>query len=216
MTNLGIVTPVARGDWDSGLTYNILNIVKYNNATYMAKSTSTGVPPSSSASAWMKLVDNQTPPATSTKAISEFVILASNENPHNLFGGEWLQIKETFLFGASDINSASPTYVGGDTGGNAETILGIGNMPSHSHDIPYGANGNQQISSQRWSIGFISGRANGNVNLLNTSSATGVSGDTTYPDTAQYYLASTQPTGNYEPFSNMPPYLVVYIWQRIA
>lgn len=216
MANLGIVTPVARGDWNSSLTYNVLNIVKYNNATYMAKSTSTGVPPSSSASAWMKLVDNQTPPATSTKAISEFVILASNENPHNLFGGEWLQIKESFLFGASDINSLSPTFVGGDTGGSAETILDEANMPRHSHNIPYNANGSTQLSSQRWVIGLISGRANGNVNILNTSYATGVSGDTTYPDTMRYDFAGTQPTGNYEPFSNMPPYLVVYIWQRIA
>ena len=95
MVNLGIVTPVARGDWDSGLTYNILNIVKYNNATYMAKSTSTGVPPSSSASAWMKLVDNETPPATSTKAIGEIVVLEGNDNPHNLFGGTWRELENS-------------------------------------------------------------------------------------------------------------------------
>lgn len=208
MARLGIVTPVARGDWDSGLTYNILNIVKYNNATYMAKSTSVGVPPSSSASAWMKLVDNETPPATSTKAISEFVILASNENPHNLFGGEWLQIKEHFLFGASDITSVNPTYTGGNIGGNATTTLSIDNLPPHSHDIPVGTPGNATLDGQQYAIGLIAANAAGLVENLNTPEN---------PDTTNtYYFRGTQRAGHGSSFSNMPPYLVVYIWQRIA
>lgn len=185
--NLGIVTPVPKGDWDSNTTYNTLNIVKYNNGTYIAKSTSTGIPPSSSDSAWMKLVDNEASPSVSTKAISEIVILASNENPHNLFGGEWLQIKGVFLYASEDYGN----YVLGETGGEKTHELTITEMPSHTHN-GYVRGGGSDYRSMRTNASYQDEWEPYSPQDINTNSGGG------------------------EAHNNMPPYLCVNIWQRIA
>ncbi len=50
-------------------------------------------------------------------------------NPGMLFGGTWVQIKDTFLLSAGD------TYSGGATGGEATHALTVAEMPAHDHDV---------------------------------------------------------------------------------
>lgn len=43
--NLGIVSPVPRGEWNSATTYHYLNIVKYSTASFIARKSSVNVEP---------------------------------------------------------------------------------------------------------------------------------------------------------------------------
>lgn len=59
----------------------------------------------------------------------------SPTNPSTLFGGTWVQIKDTFLL------AAGSTYKAGSSGGEASHKLTIAEMPSHDHalDVRYNA-----------------------------------------------------------------------------
>lgn len=50
-------------------------------------------------------------------------------SPATLFGGTWVQLKDTFLLGAGD------TYGAGTTGGEATHTLTIAEMPHHKHSM---------------------------------------------------------------------------------
>lgn len=117
-------------------------------------------------------------------------------NPETLFGGTWQQIKDRFLLSAGD------TYAAGTSGGSAKATL-----PSHTHTVGSGG-------YQLW--GAKSGKGS-------TEPGNQISGD------AKYYAAATGgSTSNYKWLgsvdskgvsdvsqANMPPYLAVYVWQRI-
>lgn len=118
-------------------------------------------------------------------------------NPETLFGGTWQQIKDKFLLSAGD------TYAAGTSGGSAKATL-----PSHTHTVGSGG-------YQLW--GAKSGKGS-------TEPGNQISGD------AKYYAAATGgSTSNYKWLgsvdskgvsdvsqANMPPYLAVYVWQRIS
>ena len=107
--------------------------------------------------------------------------------PSTLFGfGTWEQIEDTFLLAAGN------TYAAGDTGGEAEHTLTIGEMPTHDHE----AGGNSTNSSGHY---FSTG--------VNAAHYTG--GKTVW-------WFNTSMTGSSQPHNNMPPYLAVYVWKRVA
>ncbi len=106
-------------------------------------------------------------------------------NPSQLFGGAWEQIKDTFLLSAGD------KYALGATGGEAQHILTVGEMPAHTHS------------------------ANKTGIATRTQDGYGVA------SLAQYYNTDTNPfttnvSGGGKAHNNMPPYLAVYVWKRIA
>lgn len=83
-------------------------------------------------------------------------------NPHELFGGTWEQIKDTFLLSAGD------TYPAGSTGGEATHTLTINELPEHNHAIyiddpgtggKWGPTGTVQQSTSRFTS---TGNAGGN------------------------------------------------------
>lgn len=110
----------------------------------------------------------------------------NNVNPSTLFGGTWEQITDTFLLAASDITSASPTYIGGATGGEAEHVLTIDEIPAHTHTY----------SKPSYRTIMYAG-----------SSTTGTTGASS---------TATSSTGGGLAHNNMPPYLAVYVWRRTA
>lgn len=126
------------------------------------------------------------------------IYMSVNEvDPGTIFGGTWEQIKDRFLLSAGD------TYSAGTTGGSAKATL-----PSHTHTVGSG-------DYQLW--GAKSGKGS-------TEPGNQISGN------AKYYAAATGgSTANYKWLSsvdskgvsdvsqaNMPPYLAVYVWQRIS
>ena len=84
--------------------------------------------------------------------------------------------------------SAGDTYVAGATGGEATHTLTIDEMPSHNHDIAVYQSGSTET-------------ANGLVRQANGQISTGL------------YVRYR---GGNQPHNNMPPYLTVYMWQRIG
>lgn len=109
-------------------------------------------------------------------------------NPAILFGGTWARIEDTFLL------AAGSSYAGGTTGGNATHTLTIEEMPSHTH-------GWKGIKSASLSGSTYT------VALMGSDSYTGVGGP---------QAAGGDSNGNTVPFNIVPPYLVVYVWQRTA
>lgn len=120
------------------------------------------------------------------------IYLSTNQlNPSTLLGfGTWRQIKDKFLLASGD------AYPAGSTGGESEHSLTIDEMPSHNHNL---------LRPQWYSIE--------NGDLEGQNSIYGISNKVTnaYID----YSSISNSGGNY-PHNNMPPYLSVYVWERIA
>ena len=109
-------------------------------------------------------------------------------DPHELFGGTWEPIQDTFLW------CAGPKHAAGATGGEETHTLIIDEMPVHSHQynrLP------QQFSNTDYSV---NDQANFNASVRSSS-------NTEY--------TQTRNTGGNQPHNNMPPYKSVYAWQRV-
>lgn len=145
--------------------------------------------------------------ATETaKAISELreliypvgsIYLSTNAtNPATIFGGEWTQIKDRFLLAAGD------GYAAGSYGGEATHVLTESEMPSHWHSIY------QQHSSGDNSLGLWDSYVKSSYQVF----------DQKYDSSQNIkaYAYGTKPTGGNAAHNNMPPYLAVYMWQRVS
>lgn len=117
--------------------------------------------------------------------IGSVYISRSAVSPAEIFGGYWRQIKDKFILAAGD------TYASGSTGGAATHTLTTAEMPSHSHT--------QSV------VGTRSGSGSTYVSW-NASNVTG--------STAGSY-STTFATGGGGAHNNMPPYLTLYVWERV-
>lgn len=115
---------------------------------------------------------------------------ASSTSPAELFGGTWEQIKDRFILAAGD------TYTAGSTGGEATHKLTDAEMPRHTHNIAKGAK-----------------NADGTGTKFETYDA--YQSESSIAE-GYYWTASTLFAGNSKPHNNMPPYVAMYIWKRIA
>ena len=122
--------------------------------------------------------------------VGAIYISVNQINPATLFGfGTWNQIEDKFLL------AAGPTYTAGSTGGEAEHTLTELEMPAHDHEFN---------RHQLWKNEQVP------PSTTSTSNGYGISW-TTLP----IYTDKTVTTGGGESHNNMPPYLTVYMWQRI-
>lgn len=119
--------------------------------------------------------------------VGSIYMSVNSTNPSNLFGGTWTQLKDRFLLGAGS------TYTNGSTGGEASHTLTENEMPSHSHGQYVTVASGGSLSANCDYDSYVSGKAR--------KSAQNV---------------STDPTGGGNSHNNMPPYLVVYMWQRTS
>ena len=123
-----------------------------------------------------------------TPSIGEVYITTSNENPSVKFGGIWEQIKDVFLLAAGD------EYIAGSIGGESEHVLTVDEIPSHSHIFN---------RHQLWRTE--------DVPEAGTSDGYGASNKT-----LAVYSDNTGSIGGGQAHNNMPPYLTVYVWKRVA
>lgn len=129
--------------------------------------------------------------------VGSIYMSVNSANPGTLFGGTWQQIKDRFLLSAGD------TYAAGTSGGSAKATL-----PSHTHTLGSGG-------YQLWGAKIGKG---------STEQGNQISGSAKY-----YAAAKGDSTSNYKWLesvdskgvsdvsqANMPPYLAVYVWQRLS
>lgn len=128
--------------------------------------------------------------------VGSIYMSVNNTNPSVLFGGTWERLKDTFLLASGD------TYTAGNTGGEATHKLTVNEMPSHTHEQ----------NAHTHTIGSLARYATGG----NANASVGAG----YGNTQNYKTGSTtatnQNTGGSQAHNNMPPYLTVFMWKRIA
>ena len=87
--------------------------------------------------------------------------------------------------------AAGDSYIAGSTGGEATHTLTVNEMPKHSHNLPVDKQYGEATTTERDRINLTSGIVYNNGYASNE-------------------------TGASQPHNNMPPYLTVYMWRRIA
>ena len=120
--------------------------------------------------------------------IGSIYMTVSDTNPFETIKfGVWEKIENRFLLASSNI------HMNGETGGEENHTLTINEMPKHSHKMKYDSVGWTAIKQSSGTNGIVE---------YNKSSYDG-----------QY---STEEVGNGNAHNNMPPYLAVNMWKRIA
>lgn len=120
--------------------------------------------------------------------VGSFYFTSSSINPSVLFGGTWRQIKDKFLLSCGD------KYANGSVGGEEVHTLSVNELPSHNHNI-----WKRTASQVDFSSGFDVMHFSGNM----------------YGEQYQIHF-ETANTGGNQPHNNMPPYLALYVWERIS
>jgi len=125
-------------------------------------------------------------------------ITTNSVNPSNYFDGEWERIQDTFLL------ASGTTYANGSTGGSATVTLtsAQSGVPAHNHtyahtDTTYKANTTSRKPGTATAANYvtsITGTANNTTKTSNNNTAANAS----------------------QAHENMPPYLAVYMWERVG
>ena len=122
--------------------------------------------------------------------IGSIYISTNATSPATLFGGNWDEIHGAFLFANSALHKA------GEIGGEEEHVLKEKEIPIHYHDEYVGNDGGYDSVPEGY-YGFTS--------IAYTSKNT-------------YWAkgSKTSEAGGGQAHNNMPPYLSVYMWQRVS
>ena len=122
-------------------------------------------------------------------------ISANSTSPASLFGGTWESIGGRFLL------AADSTYTAGSTGGEAAHKLTVSEMPEHNH--------NGVKVAQNYLTAWAAENA-GSSNGFELSSLfkSGLE-DNLNKFSGDY-------SGGGQPHNNLPPYLAVYMWERVS
>jgi microcystin-dependent protein len=137
-------------------------------------------------------------------------------NPNTLFGfGTWV----TYGSGRVLI-SQDGTYTAGSTGGSATTTLIEANLPSHTHSATFTGTAlgthDHYVGSNDSTAGY--GSDAGNREFVQNYNAGNGPATYTNPISAGTPSGSVSVgnTGSGTAFSNLPPYVAVYMWNRTA
>lgn len=145
-------------------------------------------------------------------------------SPNTLFGGTWERIQDRFLL------AAGSSYTNGSTGGasththtTGDCTLEVKHMPAHSHAASTASAGGHTHVMDGWRLTTNSGsyhvRARNRISsdADDTDSAMLTAGAHTHTMTVNNTGGGTAHNhGSTNSASNMPPYLVVYMWKRTA
>ena len=149
-------------------------------------------------------------------------------SPASLLGGTWERITGRFLLAATDGGSSGASQAAGRTGGEATHTLTTNEMAPHTHGSKtltgytrfrrYGTSGSgSDIAGIIGSSGIVSKTSetwSGTHGLVGAG-GTNVSGPTADRITVNA-THEHDSVGGGQAHNNMPPYLAVYMWERIA
>lgn len=165
------------------------------------KKSSVGVNCLPSQSDVLQLGDSAWLTAQGAYPVGAIYLSVTDANPAALFGGTWERVSQgRFLIGAGANVANTTDYWGeypagkenfpaGEMGGEVEHTLTVDEMPSHTHS-----------ERLEWS----------------NTKAWGLTGTGQGANAAVDQGSSTESTGGGKPHSNMPPYLVCYMWRRVS
>lgn len=111
-------------------------------------------------------------------------------NPATLFGGTWVAIEGQFLLGATTSSNLYPPL---SMGGESAHALTETEMPIHAHD----------------EILYFTGGQDVNLYAYQTYASYN-------PESSMAFSGHTGQAGGGMQHNNMPPYIAVYMWRRIA
>lgn len=121
--------------------------------------------------------------------IGSVYMSVADVNPDTIFGGTWDRIQNRFLL------ASSTTYPVNSTGGEATHTLTTSELPSHTHGFSV------DRPTDTGSIkGYLVDQAGGTAFAWETTVGSG----------------TTDATGGGGAHNNMPPYIAVNVWVRIA
>lgn len=131
-------------------------------------------------------------------------------SPANFIGGTWEQLADAFLYAAtSNI---------GVRGGEASHQLTVNELPSHQHGIPQLEGNTNTAGEHSHKYGSSSDLAapGGNHGTAFQASGYDTSASGSHQHTFKTNTSNTGYTGATSAHNNMPPYIMVYMWRRIA
>lgn len=134
--------------------------------------------------------------------VGSIYISTNPNNPETLFGGRWESYGQgEVLVGYKSTDTDFSTI--GNEGGAKTVTLTVDQMPKHTHtQNPHG-------HRMRYNNNTASGTATDGGNSTGSKwKAAGTWIENT--------TATNQNTGGDQPHNNMPPYIVVYMWRRLA
>lgn len=126
--------------------------------------------------------------------VGSYYITESTTSPASIIGGEWVQVKDRFILGAT-----SNSYLGRE-GGQSSVTLTEAQMPRHSH-YPFTA---LAYSQELWAYDTLGSQSNKLGVRTNTGNA-----NATYSSQIRDSLK-----GNNESFNIIPLYRMANIWRR--
>lgn len=165
------------------------------------KKSSVGVNCLPSQSDVLQLGDSAWLTAQGAYPVGAIYLSVTDANPAALFGGTWERISQgRFLIGAGANVANTTDYWGeypagkenfpaGEMGGEVEHTLTVDEMPSHTHSERL-----EWSNTKAWGL---TGTGQGANAVVDQGTA-------------------TEATGGGKPHSNMPPYLVCYMWRRVS
>ena len=130
--------------------------------------------------------------------VGSVYISVNATSPKTLLGiGEWERLEDRFLL------ASGTTYEAGSEGGAATVTLNENQIPRHTHEFQYSTDG-----GYNWSTASMGRDGNySDANYLGTKSSVA--------DFSSYQVRIGK-TGGSSSHNNMPPYIAVYMWKRIA
>lgn len=129
--------------------------------------------------------------------VNSIYISYSHTDPSLLFGGVWERITGAFLWASWEDEQI------GETGGEEEVSLGIDEIPYHTHEFEYSTNNGASFTSAK---AGKDGAYTGDNYLGFSNSVAGFSD----------YQVRAAGAGGGNPHNNMPPWINVSVWRRIA
>lgn len=132
--------------------------------------------------------------------VGSIYMSVNSTNPGELFGGTWEQIQGRFLLGQGS------GYSAGTVGGEANHVLSVNEMPEHNYQV--------HILAKGYSGWGSDGYADSEYSTTSWSNPPAYGGS--HINTTHVLMGRTGKDGDSQSHNNMPPYLVVYIWKRIA
>lgn len=137
-------------------------------------------------------------------------------DPHELFGGTWEPIQDTFLW------CAGPKHAAGTSGGEETHTLTVEEFPQHTHKVTVFTGGNGDSGDYDTRFFSPDGRSstvsgeNAKVWHVWKSEANKTWGTNNGVSGTGDPAGNALITGGNQPHNNMPPFRSVYCWHRIA